>query len=265
MNQGERYMEYLYCLYVQTPLVPASSFEFSLKIVNPEKMSIFINVRVGVWKRYESLPILRRFLDDKVNIPSKPDFQRVEIGYIIPGYGLKGKKIWLHTDADLQVMYETLQGKKSIQLGAYTHVTTKAQNKSGSVGSISLNIDGSNPSEVDQIYEQLREKHKKNHMYDEERLRMWAYLINMGKHSSLDVPPDKPFWRGRKRPATEDEKQGTTKVRVVSSSSPRSKVSMRTQLIDQLEKWKKLHTDGIIDDSEYKELRESILTDIKNL
>ena len=40
---------------------------------------------------------------------------------------------------------------------------------------------------------------------------------------------------------------------------------MRTQLIDQLEKWKKLHTDGIIDDTEYKELRESILTDIKNL
>ena len=87
----------------------------------------------------------------------------------------------------------------------------------------------------------------------------------MGKHTSLDEPPDKPFWRGRKRPATEAESQMTTKMCVVSSSSPSTKVSMRTQLIDQLEKWKKLHTDGIIDDAEYKELRESILTDIKNL
>ena len=140
------------------------------------------------------------------------------------------------------------------------------QNKGVSVGSgSSSSTDGQKSSEVDQIYEQLREKHKENHMYDEERLRMWAYLINMGKHASLDEPPDKPFWRGRKRPATEAERQVTTKMRVVSSSSPSTKVSMRTQLIDQLEKWKKLHTDGIIDDAEYKELRESILTDIKNL
>ena len=63
----------------------------------------------------------------------------VEIG---AGHGLKGKKIWLHTDADLRGMYETLQGKKSIQLWAYTHVTTKPQNKSSSVGTSSLNVDG---------------------------------------------------------------------------------------------------------------------------
>ena len=104
-------------------------------------------------------------------------------------------------------------------------------------------------SEVDQLYEQLREKHKENRMCGEEQLRMWAYLINMGKHASLDEPPDKSFWRGRKRPITEAENQVTTKIcRMVSSSSPSTKVSMRTQLIDQLEKWKKFHTDGIIDD-----------------
>ena len=88
-----------------------------------------MNVRVGVWTQYESLEILRKFLDDKVSIPSasvdisKPNFQHVEIGYIIPGHGLKGKKIWLLTDTDLREMYEMLQGKKSIQLWAYTHAT----------------------------------------------------------------------------------------------------------------------------------------------
>ena len=238
-------------------------------------MSIYTNVRVGVYHEYESMQALRKFLDNRVNIPSsstdisKPDFQHVEIGYIIPGHGLKGKKIWLYTDTDLQEMYEKLQGKKCIQFWAYTHVTTNPQSKgsTASTASSSSSTDhGPKSSEVDQLYEQLREKHKENRMYGEEQLRMWAYLINMGKHSSLDEPPDKPFWRGRKRPTTEADNQVTTKIRrVVSSSSPSTKVSMRTQLIDQLEKWKKLHTDGIIDDTEYKELRESILTDIKNL
>lgn len=62
---------------------------------------------------------------------------------------------------------------------------------------------------------------------------------------------------------TEAESPVSTKMCVVSSSSPSTKVSMHTQLIDQLEKWNKLHTNGAIDDTEYKELRESILTDIK--
>ena len=48
--------------------------------------------------------------------------------------------------------------------------------------------------------------------YDEERLRMWARLIQMDKHRSLDEPPDKPFWRGRKRPVTEPESYGFTKT-----------------------------------------------------
>jgi hypothetical protein len=40
---------------------------------------------------------------------------------------------------------------------------------------------------------------------------------------------------------------------------------MRTELIDQLEKWNQLHTSGVIDESEYQELRKTIITDIKEL
>ena len=39
-------------LYIQTPQAPVPTLEYSLKIVNPEKMSIYTNVRVGVWKQY---------------------------------------------------------------------------------------------------------------------------------------------------------------------------------------------------------------------
>ncbi len=155
-------------------------------------------------------------------------------------------------------MYENY--KKCIQLWANTHVPVP-QNK-GSSATISSSTDGGKSSEVDQVYEQLiaREKHKENRM----QLRMWAYLITMGKHASVDEPPDKLSFLARDQPLKLKTKR-PPRYAVCPNSSPSTNVFMRTQLRDQLEKWKKLHTDGIIDDNEYKELRESILTDIRNL
>ena len=111
------------------------------------------------------------------------------------------------------------------------------------------------------IYEQLREKHTS---YDEERLRMWAHLVQMGKHASLDEPSDKPYFRGRERPNNEHDTLSCSKTRIV-SNSPGRKVSIRMELIDQLEKWNQLRTSGVIDESEYQELRKTIITDIKDL
>ena len=116
---------------------------------------------------------------------------------------------------------------------------------------------------VDDIYQQLRDKHKDG-KYDEERLRMWAHHIHMGKHTSLEEPPDKPYFRGRKIPSSESNNSGCSKMFVV-SNSPGRKVTLRTELIDQLEKWNRLHTAGVIDEDEYQELRKSILADIKGL
>ena len=47
--------------------------------------------------------------------------------------------------------------------------------------------------EADEVYQQLSDKHVEKS--DANRLRMWAHLINMGKHTSLDTPPDYPFFR----------------------------------------------------------------------
>ena len=46
--------------------------------------------------------------------------------------------------------------------------------------------------EVDTIYQKLDDKHLGNLKTD--RLRMWAHLINMGKHSSFETP-DYPFFQ----------------------------------------------------------------------
>ena len=35
--------------------------------------------------------------------------------------------------------------------------------------------------------------------YSEEKLHTWANLIEMKKHTSLDKPPDYPFFRGYKK------------------------------------------------------------------
>ncbi len=69
---------------------------------------------------------LRDFLGTKV--PSidiageKPDFTEVDIGYIEPGHGLKGRKQWINTDDDVDVMYSKHAGKTAILLWAYSLV-----------------------------------------------------------------------------------------------------------------------------------------------
>ena len=49
--------------------------------------------------------------------------------------------------------------------------------------------------EVQEIYEKLKSTHTS---YDQERLRMWAHLIQMGKHESYEVPPNQPFFKEAK-------------------------------------------------------------------
>ena len=101
---------------------PEVRFEYSIKIMNPGRLSEFKNVRICEWKRFGKLKDLRAFLTTKV--PSvdvggeKPDNDHVDLGYLEPGHGTKGKKQWLNTDEDIQVMYENHEGKRSIQLWA---------------------------------------------------------------------------------------------------------------------------------------------------
>ena len=71
-----------------------NKFEYSVKIVNPIRMSEFKNIRICKWKECKTLDDLRSFLDAKV--PSvgvngeEPDFSVVDLGYIEPGHGNKG-------------------------------------------------------------------------------------------------------------------------------------------------------------------------------
>ena len=62
--------------------------------------------------------------------------------------------------------------------------------------------------EVETVYTKLDEKH--HGKMSSEQLKVWAHLVNMGKHESLEIPPDKPFFRGRKPFAKPSEKVTST-------------------------------------------------------
>lgn len=200
------------------------------------------------------------------------DFQ---FGFIEPGHGLKGKKEWITTDEDVEEMFEKHNGKKDITLWCYRK-PKGGKSRSISSRSRSPNKKGSRYeahskqiSEVDDIYKQLKDKHTGS--YTPEQLRAWAHLIQLGKHQSYDNAPNKPFFRGK----LSDTKQATAvsevktpckekRVTVPDSFSPGRRVTLRTQCIDQLQKWHSLLESGAITRKQYDELQETILTDIKH-
>ena len=106
-----------------------------------------------------------------------------------------------------------------------------------------------------------------------EKLSCWAHMLNMGKHSSYDEPPDYPFFKKPKEKiknaVTATSSDATTSPAATSLSlganSPTKRVGLRAQCIDQLSKWHALLTAGAIDQVQYDELKETILGDIKKM
>jgi hypothetical protein len=248
-------------------------FEHSLKIINPSRMSEFTRVNIRGKKHCCTLEEVKKLITD--NFPhgeNLPDMDTVEMGYIEPGHGSKGKKCWLYTDTDVAQMYdEHRQKTRKVLLWCYSHAKksgkkSKAEStsQSGSTRRSKYEPQSEKMTEVDKIYSKLQEEHKTG--YSPEQLRAWAHLLQMGKHDSYTQPPDKPFFRGRKRAAavctSALESIPETKK---SAASPGRRVSMRSELIDQLKKWHQLFESGAIGKEEHDELQKTILLDIKQV
>ena len=102
-------------------------------------------------------------------------------------------------------------------------------------------------------------------------LNAWAHLVQSGKYASLDVSPDMPFFRGKKK--AKDSNHSTPLENAESSSStpqstssvgvsPGRRVGLRTECIDQLKKWHALLVDGAISKAQYDDLQATILNDM---
>ena len=177
-----------------------------------------------------------------------------QCGYIIPGHGLKGKQKSLITSEDISGMYDDYKGKQ-IRLWIKRQQAKKRSSPNPDIPPSNkrrTNYDShlSKMSEVEMIIEDLKEKHSTK--YTPEQLNVWAHMIHTKKHESYDYPPDKPFFGKSRKPSSE-------------CLSPGKRINMRSECIDQLEKWHRLMECGAISNEEYKELQETILKDIKNM
>ena len=92
-------------------------------------------------------------------------------------------------------------------------------------------------------------------MYTAEQIRAWAHMLQMKKHDSYEEAPKKPFFKTALKGATS---------KVSDSMSPGKRIQYRSQCIDQLDKWHVLKTRGVITESQYAEMQDAILSDIKN-
>lgn len=267
------------------------AFEYSLKMVNPSCMRDFKTVDIRGQKLCSSLDELKEFIMSRLpsGIGDVPDLEAVDMGFVEPGHGGKGRKVWLFNDDDLHNMYKTHQKKKRILLWCYTEKAAsshasrstgpekkgKGDNEGISKGGSSYNSQLQKQEAVDKIFSQLKDKHSGK--YKPEQLRTWAHMYHLGTHDSLECPPDKPFFRGnlRKRSSSEIGSSSSSSDRTPESKrsagttangvSPRRQVNIRSELTDQLKKCQDLVETGGISKEVFDDLQHTILDDIKQL
>ena len=83
-------------------------------------------------------------------------------------------------------------------------------------------------------------------------------MIELNKHDSYDYPPDLPYFRKRKR----NELPATGSSDLSCTLSPCKRVKLRSECIDQLNKWHDLLEKGGINKEQYDKLQKTIMADL---
>lgn len=237
-------------------------------MINSSRKSIYHIKPLTHKQRFSTLNELKKCIQEEIG-PIEDD----TMGYIEPGHGQRGKIRDLCDDDDLSEMYALFKRQHSNVLlwcyngniGEPSTVQTRkrtVQTTSDLAPSSKLQAIAKSISEVEYIIKKLKEKH--GDTYSVEKLNCWAHMLNVGKHSSYDEPPDFPFFN---RPKQKNKEAGPSVVQPKTSSSansPTKRVGLRAQCIDQLSKWHALLVAGGIDQAQYDELKDTILGDIKD-
>lgn len=258
---------------IQAPAGPgqhtSQSKSYSIKVINSARKTEFVIQQLhGLNEIFVSVEELKTAIGEGCE-----SAQVNTIGYVEPGHGAKGKQRWLISDADVAEMYKIYQNKKEILLWCYKKGPCgKGQKRARSPTNDDATHTG-NPSkssrysnhlekmtEVESIEDKLKEKHNRDDLkpFSDEQYRSWAHLIQMGKHASYDTPPDKPFWRNRKAAPTP-----TKSISSPVTISPGKRINLRGQCVEQLLRLHELLEKGGINKTEYDEMQESIMTEVR--
>ncbi len=251
---------------------PQVQVEYSLKIINRL-------IPGGAVERFSaSVFHSKQELEEKIMCTLESEkliksTDGVQFGYIMPGHGFKGKQQLVDSDADVATMYDSYKKKTPIIIWAKIKAHAR---KRLSISDVNSGVppkkkkpeeDKNKPArhssyqghlskmaEVDSIVDELEEKHTSGE-FSPEQLRAWAHMIQLNKHVSYDEPPDKPFFRQSKL-----KKRSTSEPQGI---SPAKRITLRSECIDQLEKWHKLMELGAITQDQYVEHKDTIMSDIK--
>ena len=252
-------------------------FAYSIKVINRERKSDYTVKKLRSSVRFSSF----KELNDSIH--GSLEFVPLELGFIEPGHGLKGRLRWISNDTDLEEMYTEYPKKREFLLWCYTINTQVddgiAHKISGQKRAASADPAASTSkrkaksgfcekkvTEVEEIIQDLRDKHGTK--FSTEQLSMWAHVIHIGKHSSRETPPDLPFFRQSHKKTTPPSSHmplssaGLPSTSAPVAVSPGKPVSLRSECINQLDKWHSLHEKGIITQEQYDDMQKAILSDM---
>ena len=181
-------------------------------------------------------------LTTQVCLALKVPTTKLQLGYYEPGHGTKGKKVFINDDNDIDDMKKLYDKKKDVLLWCRDPCVEQPirSKKRSHAGSDKDNDSEPQPkgrsrfesalekkmSKVEEVCENLRKKHGTS--YKPEQYRAWANMIQMGKHVSIDEPPDGRFFSSK---VSSDNAPGNSVM------STAKRVSLRTECIEQLQKW----------------------------
>jgi len=259
-----------------------ASVRYSIKFVTYQKKTEY---SVRKWRlagqdEFDSITSLKKQLKhDFDDILHDVAEDAIQMGYIEPGHGIKGRQHWIADDEDLRDMYQAHR-KNKIMFWVYTGMKKRPQTPDAShpskVSKTGYNSHAQKMLEIEEIVDDLEKRHKET--YTREQYNVWAHMINLRRHSSRESAPNKPFFRGTKgaKPKSKDadipthatsssaaEPTSVSTPALPTGISPGKRIQLRSQSMQQLETWHSLYEKGAIELEEYKNVQEKILSDIK--
>ena len=168
-----------------------------MRIINHKKKSDFT---VQTWHdatgAFDSpMSLKARLVESFPNdLPDSLDFQ---VGYL---EGRNGTKRWIVDARDLQRMYSLVETRSKITLWAEGKSNDdEPPRKKSKTGSTSTRRELFE-EEVDDVFKKLKEKHPD---MATPKLRLWARLIQSGRHDDYEIPPNIPCSPATSKPKKE--------------------------------------------------------------
>uniref|UniRef100_A0A1X7UJM0 Uncharacterized protein n=1 Tax=Amphimedon queenslandica TaxID=400682 RepID=A0A1X7UJM0_AMPQE len=228
-----------------------------VKIINPKKKSKFI---VRTWHEALGMAFLtpdnikeclqNSFLEQ---VPSGLDFG---VGYF---HGTS--KQWLCNGKDGELMYINISAASKITLwcdGVFEKFTHLAEGEAQPAAKKRKITSTSQPSlkysneATETIFQELKGKHPS---METPKLRLWAKMIEKGRHGDYDKPPNIPLMNDG---ATNSKKD-------MSSLSPLKHTQIRRSCLEDLQRLKALYDQAVLLPIEYHEEKDKVLKMLKTL